>query len=80
MTGLFFDKKIFRCCVKSEITLNQEFPIIRKLEKQKTYSFFNDNIWGADLAGMQSISKFNKDLAFYYVLLMFIVNMHVLFL
>ena len=86
MTGLFFDKKIFRWCVKGEITLNQELaeelhkPIIRKLEKQKTYSFYKDNIWGADLADMQSISKFNKYLAFYYVLLMFIVNMHVLFL
>ena len=24
------------------------------------YSAFKDNIWGADLADMQSISKFNK--------------------
>ena len=35
-------------------------PIIRKFEKRKVYSSFKDNIWGADLADMQLISKFNK--------------------
>ena len=28
------------------------------------YSGFNDNIWGADLADMQLISKFNKGFRF----------------
>ena len=35
-------------------------PIIRKFEKRNVYSYFIDNIWGADLADMQLISKFNK--------------------
>ena len=47
---------------------------------RKLYSSFRDNIWGADLAEMQLLSKFNKDLEFYYVLLIFLVNMLGLFL
>ena len=35
-------------------------PIIRKFKKRKVYSSFRDNIWGADLADMQSLSKYNK--------------------
>ena len=34
--------------------------IIRKLKRRKVYSSFRDNIWGADLADMQSLSKYNK--------------------
>ena len=30
-------------------------PIIRKLNKRKVYSQFKDNIWGVDLADMQSL-------------------------
>ena len=32
-------------------------PIIRKLKTRKAYSSFKDNIWGADLADIQLISK-----------------------
>ena len=39
-------------------------PIIRKLKKRTVYSGFKDNIWGADLADMQLISKFNKGFRF----------------
>ena len=39
-------------------------PIIRKLKKRKVCSAFKDNIWGADLADMQLISKFNKGFRF----------------
>ena len=39
-------------------------PIIRKIRKRKVYSGFRDNIWGADLADMQLISKFNKGFRF----------------
>ena len=39
-------------------------PIIRKFEKGKVYSSLKDNIWGADLAGIQLISKFNKVFCF----------------
>ena len=38
-------------------------PIIRKFFK-KVYSSFKENIWGADLADIQSISKFNKEFRF----------------
>ena len=39
-------------------------PIIRKFKKRKVYSAFKDNIWGADLADMQLLSKYNKGLRF----------------
>ena len=39
-------------------------PIIRKFNKRKVYSAFKDNIWAADLAAMQLISKFNKRFRF----------------
>ena len=55
-------------------------PIIRDFKKRTVYSGFKDNIWGAYLADTQLISKFNKDLDFYYVLLTFLVNMLGLFL
>ena len=35
-------------------------PIIRKFIKRKVYSSFRDNIWGVDLADMQSLSKYKK--------------------
>ena len=35
-------------------------PIIRKFKKRKVYSSFRDNIWGVDLADMQSLSKYNR--------------------
>ena len=35
-------------------------PVIKKIKKRKGYSSFKDNIWGVDLADMQSLSKFNK--------------------
>ena len=38
--------------------------IIRKFNKRKVYSSFIDNIWGAYLADMQLISKFNKGFRF----------------
>ena len=39
-------------------------PIIGKFKRRKVYSGFIDNIWGADLADMQLISKFNKGFRF----------------
>ena len=54
-------------------------PIIRKFKKRKVYSSFTDNICGVDLADMQLLSKFNIDLDFHYVLLIFLVNMVGLF-
>ena len=40
-------------------------PIIKKFKKRKVYSRFRDNIWGADLADMQLMSKFNKGFRFF---------------
>ena len=39
-------------------------PIIREFKKRTVYSGFKDNIWGADLADLQLISKFNKGFRF----------------
>ena len=39
-------------------------PIIKKFKKSFIYSAFRENIWGADLADMQLISKFNKGFRF----------------
>ena len=39
-------------------------PIIRKFKKEKVHSSFKNNIWGADLADMQLISKFNEGFRF----------------
>ena len=39
-------------------------PIIRKFNKRKVQSLFIDNIWCADLADMQLISKFSKEFRF----------------
>ena len=38
--------------------------IIRKFEKQKVHLPFIDNIWGADSADMQLLSKFNNGIRF----------------
>ena len=35
-------------------------PVIKKFNKRKVYSSFNDKISGVDLADMESLSKFNK--------------------
>ena len=38
--------------------------IIRKFKKKKIYSLFRDNLWGVDLADMQSLSKYNKGIKY----------------
>ena len=50
-------------------------PINRKFVKIKVHSSFIDNIWSADLADRQLISKFNEWFRFYYVFI-FSVIMH----
>ena len=39
-------------------------PIIRKFRKRKVYSTFRDNIWGVEVADMQSLSKYNKGIEY----------------
>ena len=67
------------------LTINQlakelHKPSIRKFKKRIVYSRFKDNIWGADLADMQLISKFNKGFRFLLCAIDIFVNMLGLFL
>ena len=39
-------------------------PVIKKFNKRKVYSQFKDNIWGVDLADMQSLSRKNKGIKY----------------
>ena len=65
-----FDKKSTDIGINIPLEFNEQLakelhkPIIRKFKKRKVYSGFKDNIWGADLADMQLISKFNKGFKF----------------
>ena len=81
---MFFDKRSKGSGItyESNYQLANELhkPIIKKFKKRKVYSSFRDNIWGVDLADMQSLTKYNKGLNIYYVPLICLVNMHGLFL
>ena len=39
-------------------------PVIKKINKRKVYSQIKDNIWGVDLADMQSLSRKNKGIKY----------------
>ena len=62
------DKSVFSSGVA--VLQNEQFaeelhkPIINNFKERTVYSSFKDNIWGADLADMQLISKFNKGFRF----------------
>ena len=64
MVYKFFDKKCCGSTIANEpnYQLANELhqPIIRKFKKRKVYSSFRGNIWGVDLADIQSLSKYNK--------------------
>ena len=73
MVSKFFDKKTKGSSVtlaNKSIPQNEQLAeelhkhIIRKFKKREVYSAFKDNIWAADLADMQLISKFNKRFRF----------------
>ena len=72
MVYKFFDKRSALCNKykgsdnKPNYQLANELhkPIIKKFKKRKGYSFFRDNIWGVDLADMQSLSKYNKGIKY----------------
>ena len=78
MVYKFFDKKTkgsgvttlaIKSAIKSipqneQLTDKLHKPIIRKFRKRKVYSAFKNNIWAADLADIQLISKFNKGFRF----------------
>ena len=81
MVYKFFDKKNFWWTIKNENISNKELaeelnkPIIWKFNKRKVHSRFVGNIWGADLADMQLISKLNSRFRF-LLFVIFIPNMH----
>ena len=60
----FFDKKSAKGSGINSIS-NQQLAdklhkqIVRKFKRRKVYSSFKDNIWEADLADMQLISKYD---------------------
>ena len=72
MVYKFFDKKSKGSgVVNTKLTpqnqqLGEELhkPIIKKFEKIKVHAAFKDNIWGADLADMQLLSRYNKGIRF----------------
>ena len=64
----FFDKKSSGSGVDAEpnyqLAKKLHRQIFRKVKKRIVYSFFRDNIWGVDLADMQSLSKYNKGIKY----------------
>ena len=73
MAYKFFDKKSMVSGLKklkntaqnSSILADElHKPIIRKFDKRKVYSQFKDNIWGVNLADMQSLSRKNKGIKY----------------
>ena len=70
--------------IKQKLQLAEELhkPIIRNFKKRAVYFGFKDNIWGAYLADMQLISKFNKRFRFKFLLCVIdiLLNTHELFL
>ena len=68
MVYKFFDKKSTGSGFKSSSILADELhkPIIKKFDKIKVYSQLKDNIWGVDLADMQSLSRKNKGIKYLF--------------
>ena len=77
MVYKFFDKKslgsgtaepssLERTVKDSSLILPDELhkPVIKKFNKRKVYSQFKDNIWGVDLADLQSLSEKNKGIKY----------------
>ena len=68
MVYKFFDKRSSGGSIINEANyqLANELhkPIIRKFKKRKVYSPFKDNIWGVDLADIQSLGKYNKGIKY----------------
>ena len=70
MVYKFFDKKSMGSGIARDTTKSSSLerrsliladephkPVIKKFNKRKVYSQFKDNIWGVDLADMQSLRR-----------------------
>ena len=70
MVYKFFDKRTSGSGIKNENMSDQQLseelhkPNIRNFKKRKVHLSFIDNIWLADLADMQLISKLSKGTRF----------------
>ena len=68
MVYKFFDKKSSGSRADSEPNYQPanelHIQIIRKFKRRKVYSSFRDEIWGVDLADMQSLSNCNKGIKY----------------
>ena len=70
MVHNFFDKKSKGSGVNKKVKHNEQLakelhkPIIRNFKERTVYLGFKGNIWGADLADMELISKFDKGFRF----------------
>ena len=70
MVYKFADKKSTGSGVNIPLEFNEQLakelhePIIKNFKKRTVYSGFRGNTWGAALADMQLISKFNKEFEF----------------
>ena len=67
MVYKFFDKKSRGSGITEpnyQLADELQKPIIRKFKKEKVYSSFRDNIWGVDLANIQSLNKYNKGIKY----------------
>ena len=59
----FFDKKSQGSDINEpnyQLADELHKPVIKRFKKRKVYSSFRDNIWGVDLADMQSLGKSNN--------------------
>ena len=68
MVYKFFDKKFSESCIahKPNYQLAYELgkTIIKNFKKGNVYSLFRGNIWGVDLADMQSLNKYNEGIKY----------------
>ena len=73
MVYKFFNEKSKGSGVNIPLKFNEQLaeklhkPIIRNFKERTVYSGFKDNVWSADLADMQLISKFKKGFRFLFV-------------
>ena len=69
MVYKFFDKKSEGSGVNTtphnkQLAEELHTSIITKFKKRKVHTAFKDNIWGADLADMQLLIRYNKGIRF----------------
>ena len=74
MVYKFFNERTkgFRINNKGNLLVNSQLaeelhkPIIKNFKRRKVYSSFKDNIWDVDLADMQLINKYNKEIRYLF--------------